>query len=164
MGRTWAALTAVVLASAAATAVVAPDWLDGPTRELPNDPRLMADIFFNNLLIVLLPLLGGWLAAGHRQAGRPRVAWIFVAVPTVVLMRSLLTIGAVGGADPAWLGAAARWWLLELGALAAATATGLWLVRHPHRREDHGPAMMRRALLIAVGALGCGTFIEVLTA
>jgi len=154
----------VVLAAAAVTAVVAPDWLGDETRKLPVDALFMADIFANNLLIALLPLLGGWLAAGHRLAGRRRLAWVFILVPAAVVVRSLVTIGAVGGADPAWLAGAARWWLLELAALGAAGATGLWLVRHPHLRHHHGPALMRRTFLIAVGALGVAAIVEVLTA
>ena len=164
LGWSWVVCIAVVLASAAVTALVAPDWLGGSTRELPDDPLLMADILINNLLLVLLPLLGGWLAAGHRLAGRRRWAVVFVAVSGVVVTRSLLTVGAVGGADPAWLADAARWWLLELAALGTASATGVWLVGHPDLRADQGPAAMRRALVVIVPALVGATLIEVLTA
>ena len=115
LARAWAALALAVLVSAAATALLAPGWLDGPTRSLPDRPLLMLDIFFNNLLLALLPLIGGWLAAGHLLAGRRRLAWLFVLLPAVVVARSVVTIGAVGGADPGWLADAARWWLLELG-------------------------------------------------
>ena len=162
--RAWATLALAVLATAAATALLAPRWLDGPTRPLPDRPLLMLDIFFNNLLLALLPLIGGWLAAGHLLAGRRRLAWLFVLLPAVVVARSVVTIGAVGGADPGWLADASRWWLLELAALAAAGWTGLWLVRHPELRERLGPAAARRAIAIAVPALATGAAVEVLTA
>jgi hypothetical protein len=160
----WAALALAVLVSAAAAALLAPGWLDGPTRPLPDRPLLMLDIFFNNLLLALLPLIGGWLAAGHLLAGRRWLAPLFMLLPTVVVARSVVTIGAVGGADPGWLADAARWWLLELAALAAAGWTGLWLVRHPELRERLGPAAARRALAIVVPALASGAAVEVLTA
>jgi hypothetical protein len=153
-----------VLVCTVAAALLAPDWLDGRTRELPNRPLLIADIFTNNLLIALLPLIGGWLAAGHLLAGRRRLAWLFVLIPALVAARSVVTIGAVGGADPAWLWDAARWWLLELAALATASATGLWLARHPALRERHGPEATRRALTVIVTTLGAGAVVEVLTA
>ena len=81
-----------------------------------------------------------------------------------MVARSVVTIGAVGGADPGWLADAARWWLLELAALATAGWTGLWLVRHPERRERLGPAAARRALAVVVGALAAGAAVEVQTA
>ena len=111
--------------------LAAPGWLPDDERELPDRPLLMLDIFVNNLLLALVPLLGGWLAAGHLNAGRRRLAAAFLLVPAVIVARSLVTIGAVGGSDPGWLADAARWWLLEVGALAVATRTGLWLARHP---------------------------------
>jgi len=161
---TWAAMVAATLVVAAATALLAPGWLDGPTRELPNSPLLMMDIFVNNLLLAALPLSGGWLAASHRRTGRPVLGALFVLFPGLVLARSLFTIGAVGGSDPAWLADAARWWTLELAALAAGWATGAWLAAHPGLCERHGPAAMRRALLVIVAALAAGSAIEVLTA
>jgi hypothetical protein len=164
LARAWAALALAVVASAALTALLAPGWLDGPTRALPDRPLLMLDIFFNNLLLALLPLIGGWLAAGHRLAGRRRLAWPFVLLPALVVARSVVTIGAVGGADPAWLADAARWWLLELAALAAAGSTGLWLARHPQLRERLGPAAARRALRVVLAALAAAAAVEVLTA
>jgi hypothetical protein len=164
LARAWATLALAVLATAAATALLAPGWLDGPTRRLPDRPLLMLDIFFNNLLLALLPLIGGWLAAGSLLAGRRWLASLFMLLPTFVVARSVVTIGAVGGADPAWLADAARWWLLELAALAAAGWTGLWLVRHPHLRERLGPAAARRALAVVVGALAAGAGVEVLSA
>jgi hypothetical protein len=160
----WAALTLCVVVSAAAAALLAPGWLDGRTRLLPDRPLLMLDIFTNNLLVALLPLIGGWLAAGHLIAGRRRVAFVFVLIPGLVVVRSVVTIGAVGGADPAWLLDAARWWLLELGALATASTTGLWFARHPDLRERHGPFAARRALAVMVGTLAAGAGVEVLTA
>jgi hypothetical protein len=162
--RAWAALALAVLVSAAVTALLAPGWLDGPTRALPDRPLLMLEIFFGNLLLALLPLIGGWLAAGHLLAGRRRLAWLFVLLPAVVVARSVVTIGAVGGADPSWLADAARWWLLELAALAAAGWTGLWLARHPRLRERLGPAAARRALAVVVTTLAAGASVEVLSA
>jgi hypothetical protein len=160
----WAALVLAVVVTAAAAAVAAPGWLDGPTRPLPDRPLLMLDIFFNNLLLALLPLVGGWLAAGHLLAGRRRVAFVFVLLPAVVVARSVVTIGAVGGADPGWLADAARWWLLELAALAAAGRTGLWLARHPDLRERLGRAAARRALAVVVTTLPAAAAVEVLSA
>jgi hypothetical protein len=160
----WAALALAELIAAAAAALLAPGWLDGPTRPLPDRPLLMLDIFFNNLLLALLPLVGGWLAAGHLLAGRRRLAWLFVLLPALVVARSVVTIGAVGGADPGWLLDAARWWLLELAALAAAGWTGMWLMRHPELRERLGPAAARRALAVVVPTLVAGAGVEVLTA
>jgi hypothetical protein len=160
----WGALVLAVVVTAAAMAVVAPGWLDGPTRALPDRPLLMLDIFFNNLLLALLPLIGGWLAAGHLLAGRRRLALVFVLLPAVVVARSVATIGAVGGADRGWLADAARWWLLELAALAAAGWTGLWLVRHPQLRGRRGAAAARRALAVVVTTLAAGAVVEVLSA
>jgi hypothetical protein len=156
----WAALVVAVVATAVAAAAVAPGWLDGPTRPLPDRPLLMLDIFFNNLLLALLPLVGGWLAAGHVLAGRRRLAFVFVSLPAVVVARSVVTIGAVGGADPGWLADAARWWLLELAALAAAGWTGLWLARHPQLRGRLGAAAARRALAVVVTTLAAGALVE----
>lgn len=164
LGWAWVACTVLTLATAGLTAIVAPDWLGGETRELPDDPLLVADILHNNLLLVLVPLLGGWLAAGHRLAGRRRTAELFVMVSAFTAVRSPLVIGAVGGADPGWLADAARWWLLELAALSTASATGLWLARNPHGREELGPAAVRRALTLIVPVLVAGALIEVLTA
>jgi hypothetical protein len=148
--RAWATLALAVLATAAATALLAPGWLDGQARPLPDRPLLMVDIFFNNLLLALLPLVGGGLAVG--------------LLPALVVARSVVTIGAVGGADPGWLADAARWWLLELAALAAAGWTGLWLVCHPELRGRLGPAAARRALAVVLVALEGGAAVEVLTA
>ena len=164
LAQAWAALALAVLASAALMALLAPGWLDGPTRPLPDRPLLMLEIFFSNLLLALLPLVGGWLAAGQRLAGHPRLAWLFVLPPALIVGRSVVTIGAVGGADPGWLADAARWWLLELAALAAATSTGVWLVRHPQLRDPLGPAAARRALTVVVTTLATGATVEVLTA
>jgi hypothetical protein len=164
VGLTWAVFVAATLAVAGATALIAPDWLDGPTRELPDHATLILDIFVHNLLLSTLPLLGGWLAASHRRAGRPALGALFVVVPALVVARSLFTIGAVGGSDPAWLADASRWWALELMALAAASATGVWLARHPELCERHGLPAMRRALFVIVGALAAGSAVEVLTA
>jgi hypothetical protein len=161
---TWASCVALVLAVAALVALVAPGWLGDGERELPDDPLLIADIFLNNLLLALVPLLAGWLAAGHLLAGRRIAARLLGGLAAAVVLRSLIVIGAVGGADPAWLADAARWWLLELAALAAAAGTGLWLARHPHLRERHGPRALRRALAVIVPALAAAAVVEVLTA
>lgn len=161
---TWALFVALVLSVAGLVAVVAPDWLPGGTRELPDSPRLMVDIFANNLLIALLPLLGGWLAAGYTLGGHGVVARLFVLAPALVVARSLVTIGAVGGADPAWLARAARWWLLELVALAVSCRSGWWLAGHPNQREQDGPLAARRTLAIVVVSLAAAAVVEVLTA
>jgi hypothetical protein len=155
---------AVVLAVTRLVRFVAPDWLSGETRELPDSPLLIVDIFVNNLLIASLPLLGGWLAAGYLVAGRRFLAGLFLLGPALIVGRSLVTIGAVGGADPGWLLGAARWWSLELAALAASSSAGAWLVRHPHGRDTAGKAVMRGALIVVVFALAVAAAIEVLTA
>jgi hypothetical protein len=165
LATTWALFAAAVIAVAVAVHLAAPGWLgDSGVRELPNRPLLMLDIFFNNLLLALVPLFGGWLAAGHLTAGRRLVAGVFLLLPAVIVARSLVTIGAVGGGDPGWLADSARWWLLEVAALAVSARTGVWLARHPRLREEHGPAAMRRALAPAVAALLMAALVEVLTA
>jgi hypothetical protein len=165
LATTWALFAAAVMAVAAAVHLAAPGWLgDSGVRELPDRPLLMLDIFFNNLLLALVPLFGGWLAAGHLTAGRRLVAGVFLLLPALIVARSLVTIGAVGGGDPEWLADSTRWWLLEVGALAVSARTGLWLARYPQLREEHGPAAMRRALAGAVAALLIAALMEVLTA
>jgi hypothetical protein len=165
LATAWALFAAVVLTVAAAVHGIAPGWLgDSGIRELPDRALLVLDIFVNNLLLAVVPLLGGWLAAGHRIAGRGVVAGAFLLFPALIVARSLATIGAVGGGDPSWLADSARWWLLEVGALAVATRTGLWLAMNPQRRDDDGPAALRRALRVVVGALLSGAVVEVLTA
>ncbi len=162
---TWALFVAVVLAVAAVVHLAAGGWLgDAGERELPDRPLLVLDILLNNLLLALLPLFGGWLAAGHLSAGRRLLAAVFLLLPAVVVGRSLVTIGAVGGADPGWLADAARWWLLEVAALAVAAHTGLWLARHPQLREEYGPTALRRALALVVVALSLAACVEVLSA
>ncbi len=164
LATSWAAFVAATLLVAATVALVAPDLLDGETFELPDRPSLVVAIFVNNLLLALAPLLGGWVAAWHRLAGRRVLAWAFVVIPVLTVARSLATIGAVGGSDGAWLAEAARWAVLELGALAVATHTGLWLFRHPEQRERRGGEAVRRALAFVVAALVVGALVEVLTA
>ena len=165
LAATWAAFAGVVLAVAVAVRLAMPGWLgDSGVRELPDGALLVLDIFVNNLLIALVPLFGGWLAAGHLNAGRRLVAGVFLVLPALVVGRSLVTVGAVGGGDPGWLVDSARWWLLEVGALAVAARTGLWLARHAPLRDEHGPAAMRRALAVIVCTLAAGATVEVLTA
>jgi hypothetical protein len=164
VGATWWLFVAVVLAVTGLVRVAAPDWLSGETRELPDRPLLIVDIFVNNLLIALLPLLGGWLAAGYSVARRRVLAGLFLLGPALIVGRSLVTIGAVGGADPGWLAGAARWWSLELAALAASSSAGAWLVRHSQVRDTAGKAVMRGALIVVVFALAVAAAVEVLTA
>ena len=162
---TWVLFVALVLAVAAVVHLAAAGWLgDADERELPDRPLLVLDIFVNNLLLALLPLIGGWLVAGHLSAGRQLVAAVFLLLPAVVLVRSLVTIGAVGGADPGWLADAARWWVLEVAALAVAAHTGIWLARHPQLRAEYGPPALRRALALVVAALAVAACVEVLSA
>jgi hypothetical protein len=165
LAHTWTIFAAVVLGVAVAVRLTFPGWLgDSGERELPDQPLLMLDIFVNNLLLALVPLFGGWLAAGHLSAGRWIVAHAFLVLAAVVVARSLVTIGAVGGADPRWLADAARWWVLEVGALAVGAHSGQWFARHPQLRDEHGPGVMRRALGAIVGALLLAAIVEVLTA
>lgn len=167
LAATWAVLVALVLGVVGPVAVLFPDAFDGPTRTLPNEPALMLAIFLNNLMLSALPLLGGWLAgarpaSGQRGARLSRL--LFLLLPALIVARSLFTIGAVGGSDLGWLLDAARWWLLELLALAAGVRTGLWFARHPKRRERCGRQATGRALGVIVGALAAGALIEVLSA
>ena len=165
LATTWPLFAAVVLAVAVAVHLAAAGWLgDSGERELPDRPLLMLDIFTNNLLLALVPLFGGWLAAGHLTDGHRLVAGVFLLSPAAIVARSLVTVGAVGGGDPGWLADSARWWLLEVGALAISARTGLWLARHPQLREEHGPAALRRALALIVCTLAGGATVEVLTA
>jgi hypothetical protein len=165
LGRTWAGFVAVVVVVAALVHAAAPHWLgESGERRLPDRPLLVLDIFFNNLLLAFVPLFGGWLAAGHARAGRRLIAAAFLLAPALIVARSLVTIGAVGGGDPAWLADATRWWLLEVGALAVASRTGHWLAHHPHQRDAQGSAAMRRAMALIVSALLVAAVVEVLTA
>jgi hypothetical protein len=165
LATTWALFVAAVLVVTVTVRLVVPGWLGNlGERELPDRPLLILDIFVNNLLLAFVPLFGGWLAAGHLRAGRRVVAGVLLLLPAVVIGRSLVTIGAVGGGDPDWLADATRWWLLEVGALAVAAHTGLWLARHPEVRDERGPVAMRRALAAATGALLVAAVVEVLTA
>lgn len=165
LATTWALFAVAVLTVAVVVRVASPGWLgDSGVRELPDRPLLVLDIFVNNLLLALVPLFGGWLAAGHLSAGRRLAASPFLLLPAVIVARSLATVGAVGGGDPRWLADSARWWLLEVGALAVSARTGLWLARHPQLRDEHGPPAMRRALAAIVGALAAGSCVEVFTA
>jgi hypothetical protein len=165
LGFAWAAFATAVVAVAAVVHLAAPGWLgEAGERPLPDRPLLVLDIFLNNLLLALVPLLGCWLAAGHLTAGRRVVAGVFLVLSAVILARSLVTIGAVGGADPGWLADAARWWLLEVGALAIAARTGYWLASHPRLRDEHGAEAMRRALAAIVTMLLTASAVEVLTA
>lgn len=164
LAAAWVGFVMVVLATAAVVAVVAPDWLRSPTRGLPHTAVMIADIATVNLLIALVPLVGGWLAAAYRRRGRRRMALAFALASGLVMVRSLLTVGAVGGADLPWLVGATRWWLLELVAYATASYTGLWLIRHPgtlYRPESH--RALRRALAVMVATLVAGAFVEVLS-
>ncbi len=164
LAAAWLASVMVVVASAALVAMVAPTWLSSRTRGLPHTVAMIAYIAANNLLIGLVPLFGGWLAAAQLRRGHRLRALPFAAVPALVMVRSLLTIGAVGGSDLPWLAGATRWWLLELVAYATASYTGLWLIRHPetlYRRESH--RALRRALAVMVSALVAGAVVEVLS-
>ena len=165
LAATAALFATFVAAVAGAVHLAAAGWLGhSGVRELPDRPLLILDIFVNNLLLALVPLFGGWLAAGHLSAGRRSVAWVFLLLPAAIVTRSLATVGAVGGGDPTWLVDAARWWLLEVAALAVSTHTGLWLARHPQLRDEHGPAAVRHALVVVVTVLALAASVEVLTA
>ncbi len=164
LAAAWLVFVMVVVGSAALVAVVAPSWLSSSTRSLPHTVAMIADIATNNLLIGLVPLFGGWLAAAHLRRGRRLMALPFALVSALVVARSLLTIGAVGGSDLPWLAGATRWCLLELVAYATASYTGLWLIRHPETlycRESH--RALRRALAVMVSALVAGAVVEVLS-
>lgn len=162
--RTWGFFVAVVLLAAVVVGIAFPDWIGDSEHEIPNDPVLAADIFVNNLLLALLPLIGGWLAAGHLLVGRKPIAALLLMPPLVIVARSLITIGAVGGADPDWLLDSSRWWLLEVAALAVGARSGLWLARNPDLRERYGAQTMRRAVATIVVLLATGAVVEVLTA
>ncbi len=165
LAKTWLAFVAIVLVTAAIFAVIAPDWLAAPTRTLPDTTTMVVEIASNNLLIAIMVLLGGWLAAAHLRRGRRATAVPFALLPALVMTRSLLTVGAVGGADLPWLASAARWWLLEFVAYATVTHTALWLIRHPdvvYQPESH--RALRRALVLMTIALVVGAVVEVFSA
>ena len=161
----WALLVAAVVAVAVGVHLAFPGWLeDTPAHPLPDDALTVLDIFFNNLVIAVCPAFGGWLAAGHLAAGRRLAAAVFLALPAIVVVRSIATVGAVGGGDLPWFFDAARWWLLEFAAIAVSARTGLFLARHPQARDEHGPPAMRRAVGVVVLALSLGAVVEVFTA
>ena len=167
LAATWALLIGAVLAVATVVAVVSPAAFDGSTLTLPNEPELILSIFLNNFLLSVLPLLGGWLSArptSDQSAAERLARLLFLLIPGLIVARSLFTVGAVGGSDLGWLLDAARWWLLELLALAAGVRTGLWFARHPEQRERHGRKATARGLALIVGALAAGALIEVLSA
>lgn len=178
--RWWATFVLATLVVAGLIKVAAPTWLSDvdasgvaaavrmvaptvgtKTVTLPNDPLLAGDIFFNNFLLVLLPLLGGWLSRTSAQAPRILRCGLLV-LPAVIVGRSLLTVGAVGGADPAWLLDASRWWVLEVGALACGAHIGTWLAGSRHSRGDELNAL-RRGLLLSASLLVLAAAIEVFT-
>lgn len=161
----WALMVLAVVAVAGLTHLAFPRWLEGvPARELPERASLVADIFANNLLIAVTPLLGGWLAAGQLVRGRPAVAIAILALPALVIARSLMTIGIVGGGDLGWLLSASRWWLLEVAALAVSAQTVTWIALRPRLREEHAGAAMKRALSIVIVLLALAAIVEVFTA
>ena len=163
----WALLVLVVLAIATVTAAIAPSILDGPTHSLPDEPLLIATIFLNNLLLAVAPVLGGWLARGRRvmASTHPRL-WrnVLLGIPVALIAKSLLLVGLVGGSDPAWLLDAARWWLLELAALATGLSGGLWLERHPGVSVSEQRRVVGGTLAALTVALAVAALIEVLTA
>ena len=160
----WAAVTLGVLVVAGLTHLAYPRWLESePVVELPDRASLVVDIFANNLLIAVAPLLGGWLAARQLVRGRRILATLLVVWPALVVARSLATIGVFGGGDLGWFWSASRWWLLEVAALAVSVRTGVWVVSHPALREEHGPAM-NRALLSVIALLALAAVVEVVTA
>jgi hypothetical protein len=160
----FAAFVLGVLVTAAATRLLAPTaWRDPPARALANRPGVVAGIVLNNLVVAVAPAYGAWLAARYRAGGRPRVAAVVLALPSAVLVRAVATIGFVGGLDPGWLLSAARWWTLELAALAVSAATGWHIWRGPCLGDD-AARRLRGAAALIVGLLASAAFIEVWSA
>jgi hypothetical protein len=178
----WATLVLATLVVAGLVKVAAPSWLSErdphgisslvralvpagvgtETVALPDDPLLAGDIFFNNFLLVLLPIVGGWLAAN--AAGRHRfVAPLLLGLPALVLARSLLTIGAIGGGDSRWLVDASRWWVLEVGALACSASVAVVLANERFAWQERLVAM-RCGLGVSVLQLALAAALEVFTA
>jgi hypothetical protein len=165
VARVCAGLLAALLTVAAFAHFCAPaSWRGLGERRLPDRASLAVGIFLNNLLIAATPLLGGWLAAGHRARGHRARACAFAAVPITVVARSVALVGLVGGLDPGWLIAASRWWSFELAALAISISAGYWCLRRPERRATEGPAVLRRAVAGILACLAAGALIEVFTA
>ena len=119
---------AVILAVAAAVWALAPaSWqsLVADEQRLDGGALTVIAISANNLLICFLPVLAGVYA--HRFARRGRTGWAraVLSLAALVVLRSLLVIGLVGGLDPAWLAGAAAWWFAEIAALSVCCAAGL---------------------------------------
>jgi hypothetical protein len=163
-GPWLAALVLGVLVTAAATRLLAPaGWRDPPTRALPNRPDVVAGILLNNIVVAVAPAYGAWLAARHRARGRRWIAAAVLALPAAVLVRAVAVIGFVGGLDPGWLVSAARWWTLELAALAVSTAAGWRVWRGPSWGED-AARRLRAVTVLILGLLLAGAVIEVWSA
>ncbi len=153
---------AVVLAAAAAVSALAPaGWQSLIVDEQRTDASAVTviSITANNLLICCLPIVAGVYA--HRLVGRGHRGWarVVVAVAMLGVARSLLVIGIVGGLDPAWLAAAATWWLPEIAALSVCCAAG-W---HAYRQADPTVAsrQLTHALVFAAAVLPVAAVIEV---
>jgi len=154
---------AVILAVALAVWALAPaSWQSLIVDEQHTDASLLTviSIWLNNVLICCLPVLSGVFAHRLVARGRRGWAWVVVAVAALGVTRSLAIIGLVGGLDPAWLAAAAAWWIVEITAIGACCAAG-WLAF----RRDDVRAVSRRlahALVFAAAALALAATIEVL--
>jgi len=158
----WAAgAVAIVLATALLVWLVAPDSWQRLIRDTQDTDATVAQwlsIWLTNFVICAVPLLAGALAQRDR-ATRPRRTRALIAVTALIVLRSLVTIGLVGGLDPSWLLAAAPWWLLEAGCLGTAVGAGR-LARDSSDGEQVIAQLTVTAVAIA-GALAVAALVEV---
>ena len=126
----WGAVgIGVVLATAAIVWLFAPaDWQRLIRSEQHTDATVAQwlGIWVTNFVICCLPLLAGALAHTQQAAGRTRRAAVVLVVADLLVLRSPVIIGVVGGLDPRWLARAAAWWLAEVASLGLCAAA----VRH----------------------------------
>lgn len=153
---------AVILTAAAAVWALAPgSWQSLIDDEQHTDAGALAVIAItaNNLLICCLPVLAGVYAHRLARHGRTWWAWAVLALAGLIVIRSLLVIGLVGGLDPAWLAGAAAWWLAEIAALAVCCAAGFNAARAAD--ELVASRQLAHAVAFACLLLPCAAIVEV---
>ena len=162
-GATYAAAqVAVVLAVAAAVWALAPaSWqsLVEAEQHTADGALTVLSITANNLLICCLPVLAGVYAHRLARRGHTRCARGVVAFAGLIVLRSLLVIGLVGGLDPSWLAGAAAWWIAEVAALAVCCAAGCNAARAAD--ELAASRQLAHAVAFACLVLPCAAVTEV---
>ena len=162
-GAIFAAIqVAVILATAATVWALAPGaWQSLIEDEQRTDAGALAVIAItaNNLLICCLPVLAGVYAHHLARRGRNWWARAVLAFAGLIVIRSLLVIGLVGGLDPAWLAGAAAWWLAEIAALSTCCAAGFNAARAGD--ELVASRQLAHAVAFACLLLPCAAIVEV---